>query len=280
MKPCPVCGSQDSTPLFVQTLRHRRYVNTLCRRCGMAWVSTRAKPSEYERFYTGDYAAKVYGFTGDAASIKEIIAWRTRRSKQKLQPFGKFWKRGTRVLEVGTGPGAFLKVLESAYGCRVWGIEPSPIFAKIARRYLGIKIYLGRVETWLSDKRCAFPKKFDVIVLDQVLEHILDPFKLIRDLSARLTEDGLLFLSVPNISAPKDTKKGLFVFEHVSGFSPFSLNLFLARLGFKLIALHAEAPGSLQVVAARFSAPFDMLPPGAVGKPLGKAEILKNFPVK
>jgi SAM-dependent methyltransferase len=43
----------------------------------------------------------------------------------------------------------------------------------------------------------AFPTPFDLVVLDNVLEHIEEPRAMLEDVMARVAPEGLLYLAVP-----------------------------------------------------------------------------------
>ncbi len=243
----------------------------------MVWVSTRQPAKTYDKFYRSGYAVGVYGLKDGKEGLDEVLEWRVRRSKEKLANFGSAWARGSRVLEIGSGIGALLKYLKDEYRCKVWGIEPEPAFAELSQKELGLDVFAGTFEQWTKNHPKGFPLKYDRIVLDQVLEHILEPVDFLRRVAERLESDGKIFISVPNVTAPKDRQKDFFIFEHVSSFSPFALWLLLARCGFKIVRMHAEKPGSLQVMAMKFGSPEKMIDADEVGKPQDKSMILRRF---
>ena len=63
----------------------------------------------------------------------------------ELRNTGKFWGelveevvregdlKGRRVLDVGCGTGKWATVLAERYGCKVWGVDPSPEMIEVAR---------------------------------------------------------------------------------------------------------------------------------------------------
>jgi ubiquinone/menaquinone biosynthesis C-methylase UbiE len=56
--------------------------------------------------------------------------------------------RGRRVLDVGCGTGRLLAALAERYGCKAWGVDPSPEMVEIARARVpeGVGIRSGRAE--------------------------------------------------------------------------------------------------------------------------------------
>jgi SAM-dependent methyltransferase len=98
-----------------------------------------------------------------------------------------------RVLEVGCGSGALGRLLRER-GHHVTGIELVPEVAEQARRCL------DRVET-ADVERDGFsfpPGCFDAIVFADVLEHLVDPWRVLREAVEVLADDGVVVASIPN----------------------------------------------------------------------------------
>jgi SAM-dependent methyltransferase len=99
-----------------------------------------------------------------------------------------------RVLEVGCAGGAMGRLLRSR-GHHVTGIELVPEMAERARRWL------DRVET-ADVERDGFPfspESFDALVFADVLEHLIDPWRVLREAVAVLVEGGVVIASIPNV---------------------------------------------------------------------------------
>ncbi len=242
----------------------------------MGYATPRPGESVYLDFYRGSYTADVYGLSKDKSKIQEILEWRTRRSLEKIKYFPKFWKRGQKVLEIGAGTGAFIATLRHHYGCKVWGVEPSKEFTELGKKHLKLPLFNGTYEQWAKGKH-GFPKRYDRIVLDQILEHMLQPAEFLQSLHNHLTKEGQLMISVPNLARPKMKPSEFFIFEHVSSFSPFALALLLLRSGFKPTAIFEEKPGSLQMTAAPIEADAPMLDPKEWGARLDAKRLKREF---
>jgi len=275
--PCPVCTSEDFDVLDARERDRGLHRNTVCRRCGMVWVNPRFDEGAYLEFYRKNYTTDVYGLDGTPEKIRDVIAWRTRRSREKASLFPAFWPKDGTVLEIGSGIGAFLASLREDYACRVFGVEPSPAFVELSKTELNLPVYQGSFNEWFQEQPEGFSEKFDRIVLDQILEHLLDPAESLARLRSLLADDGEIFISVPNVSAPKEKPEDFFIFEHVSSFSPFPLCLLLLRSGFKPTGLVAERPGSLQITAAPIQSTIPMLALESWERPYSKQELLNGF---
>jgi 2-polyprenyl-3-methyl-5-hydroxy-6-metoxy-1,4-benzoquinol methylase len=103
-------------------------------------------------------------------------------------------KAPQRVLEVGCGTGQLGRLLVSA-GHRVTGLELQPEAAEEARRYLDW-VETGDVEA------IGFPfapASFDTILFADVLEHLVDPWRVLRQAVAVLAPAGRIIASIPNV---------------------------------------------------------------------------------
>jgi 2-polyprenyl-3-methyl-5-hydroxy-6-metoxy-1,4-benzoquinol methylase len=101
-----------------------------------------------------------------------------------------------RALDVGCGPGDFLKVGQSL-GWDVVGIEPSPVAARYASER-GLNV----TNAFFNENTAAELGTFDFIHMSEVLEHIAEPEALIKLAKTLLKPDGLLCVSVPNDFSP------------------------------------------------------------------------------
>lgn len=229
---CLLCDSPQ-TELYYhksQNTYHKDF--RICTSCGYVFTWPRISVEQYLSYYRGDYAKDVYALGEDEASVEEAISWRTRSSKMKIDFFASFYPKGGRALEIGSGLGTFLKELRDRFHMTVRGVELSPQFAKIASQRFGIETFLGDASDFFkTDKR----NSYDVIVMDQVLEHLYDPLSLLREVKKKLTPKGLLYVGVPNLSSPAAAKPDFFIPEHVSYFSPHTLALLVKQAGFRII---------------------------------------------
>lgn len=104
---------------------------------------------------------------------------------------------GVRVLDVGCAGGVLARALGSR-GCRVWGIDRDLEAAEEARPYLEKLVVADLDDAPLTDhfERGAF----DVLVFGDVLEHLADPARVLRDALPLLTDEGRVVCSIPNVT--------------------------------------------------------------------------------
>lgn len=105
--------------------------------------------------------------------------------------------RKKRVLEIGCANGYLLKKL-TANGCQCLGIEVDPKMASLARKN-GLAVITGDIEGTSMFKKIGH-RRFEIIVLADVLEHLKDPEVTFKKLACLLEKEGRIIISVPNIS--------------------------------------------------------------------------------
>ncbi|WP_166386098.1 class I SAM-dependent methyltransferase [Polaribacter sp. 11A2H] len=108
--------------------------------------------------------------------------------KRKLALINSFKTEAKNILDVGAGTGDFLKICTSN-NWNVFGVEPSVDARRIAKEK---GVFL---EEELLDIQ---NKKFDVITLWHVLEHVEKLSDYISKLKELLSENGRLIIAVPN----------------------------------------------------------------------------------
>jgi 2-polyprenyl-3-methyl-5-hydroxy-6-metoxy-1,4-benzoquinol methylase len=100
------------------------------------------------------------------------------------------------VLDVGCGTAALSAAIEKK-GYSVWGIEKSEDAARIARPRIANVISADSTdfETVLE---LLGEQRFDFIVFSDILEHLVDPFSVLKFYLSFLNQGGYLIVSVPN----------------------------------------------------------------------------------
>jgi len=105
-----------------------------------------------------------------------------------------------RVLDVGCGAGAFSAGLKEARAAlnqsvEIVGLEMDPEAAALAGEVLD-EVRVGDATVLAADLP---PGHFDCIMLNDVLEHVLEPEALLRALRPALAPGGCVAASIPNV---------------------------------------------------------------------------------
>jgi 2-polyprenyl-3-methyl-5-hydroxy-6-metoxy-1,4-benzoquinol methylase len=143
------------------------------------------------------------------------------------------------LLDVGCGNGEFISRMASL-GWKVHGVDPDAKAVSHARSR-GLEVFSGMISD-LPVTPC-----YDVITLNHVIEHAIDPVGLLRECRMRLRPGtGLLIIATPNIHSLghwwfSRNWRGLEVPRHLILFSPSSLSELVKRAGLSLYALCTES---------------------------------------
>ena len=108
------------------------------------------------------------------------------------------------ILEIGCGAGKFSMQVKVA-GER-WGVEPDNDAASGARKSL-TKVLHG---TYMDVKGELPDDYFDLIICNDVIEHMEDHDDFLNDIKSVMTKDGVLVASVPNVRFYKNLRDVLF----------------------------------------------------------------------
>ncbi len=116
--------------------------------------------------------------------------WYYMDDKEEYVYAKQFVRETDKVLEVGSGKGAFAKYLLTK---DYTGLEFSREAKKIAAQY-GVKIENESIE----EHSKKYPGYYDVVCSFQVLEHVSDPYSFLNSQKISLKKDGLLIAAVPS----------------------------------------------------------------------------------
>ena len=97
-----------------------------------------------------------------------------------------------RILDVGCGPGQFLESIRKNV-LKVVGVEKNHEERAFVNDHLKIPCY---------EDYETIEEGFDVIVLNQILEHVYNPSFFLRKLRSILSENGVFVIEVPSASNP------------------------------------------------------------------------------
>lgn len=214
---CPLCGATDCAIWRFGLLR--------CAKCELIVDEAIWRPmanEQMEEAFFGERYEPVRSFW-----VRLFEALNNRRTMKRLR--GHAGLAGA-LLEIGVGSGSFLAyALER--GFVPLGCDLSPAICRRVERNTGINIHCGPVES-LPDQQ-----RFDVVVMNHVLEHVSDPQSLLKATLAHLQPGGVLHLAVPNVAAWEARLPGWNSYEpyHLLYFTPRTLRATAEKVGFEIL---------------------------------------------
>lgn len=144
-------------------------------------------------------------------------------------------KPGSSVLDVGCAGGAFPKAASDA-GFDVVGVEPSRWLAEQGQERYGIDIRPGTLAEQDFGNR-----RFDLVTLWDVIEHLTDPDEVLADIRALLAPGGLLVVNYPDYGALVARLMGrrwpFLLSVHLLYFTRRTIRAFLEKRGFEVLEI-------------------------------------------
>lgn len=231
------CCACDS-PAIALRWRHDLWQ---CGDCGLVFRN----PRPVQRDVIASYDAGLTFAAWQAEAVARAPLWQRRLALLRRHC------AGGRLLDVGTGDGAFLDVARDHYTAEA--TEVSEAGARLARER-GHAPAVGPLEAIDLP-----PQRYDAITLWHVLEHLPHPARALHRLAGSLAPGGVLVLAVPNELAPLLRQRltpsridplgrlGWGEEVHLSHFTPRSLRRLLAACGLRIIAsgvddVHLQRP--------------------------------------
>lgn len=249
--PCASCQSTASQPVWTKF----NLVISRCTRCGLLYANPRLSQEEIWLRYSPDYFWKEYlpslGITNGHfdlahfdrrhAAMLALIARHARRGVRLTADTTGERSPAGRLFEVGAGAGFFLKAAERA-GWTSSGIEVSTDGVQFATARLGLTVHQQSAES------LDLAQSWDAIVMFEVIEHLLDPLRVLQTVRRGLVDGGVLAISTPNIDALSRTALGLqwavlSPSEHLYYFSESTLSAILQRAGFQTVRFIRQHAG-------------------------------------
>jgi 2-polyprenyl-3-methyl-5-hydroxy-6-metoxy-1,4-benzoquinol methylase len=121
------------------------------------------------------------------------------RTCLRLAPKG----RRLKVLDIGCGTGALIEAFQTMTGrADATGIDIDPRARERAKESVRDSIVVGDFLTH------PLPGPFDIVTMEMLIEHLLDPSRYIERCARLLRPGGLLFLSTPDIDSPQAREQG------------------------------------------------------------------------
>lgn len=234
--PC-LCGGR-SFALVAEFDRYGiRQRTAMCESCGLVQSNPRFTDDAYHDFYASDTYRRLYD-SGDTAELGARLHAEERGGGifERVTAFRPVSEIGS-VLEFGAGGGWNLAWFAKA-GVRARGVDYSRELVELGRRR-GLDMVQGSLD--------VIDGSYDVIVANQVIEHMTDPIGTLRRLRELLTDDGVLFVAVPDIGA---FGPALLQSAHVYYFGRRTFEWVMSAAGFR--ARHYERGNPDEVQAGVF----------------------------
>ncbi len=227
-KPWPQCGA-----IFI------------CNNCGHiqkrvdgSWRQNMDTIYEHYEMYPLSDGEEQVVFDGPIRTVRSerildhFLRWRTRR--------GRPLPNQGRLLDIGCGNGALLKSFQKIFPTwRLAGLDHNARFRNEIDKIPG-------VENFYSDTSQVLGRRFDLVTLLHLLEHLPEPIEFLGGIRQKLTENGILLIQIPNC---RENPFDLLVYDHCSHFLPATIERLASALDLEVLGIFQDwIPREISVI--------------------------------
>ena len=231
---CNLCGSSS----FVVVTQRDRYgypaTAHACARCGLVFLNPRLTAAGYARFYDGVYRPLVSAFHGRLIDARSIQGEQQEYAVDRadfMRPFVNS-QRSQTLLDIGGSTGVVAAHVARQFGLRGTLIDPAPLEIEQARQF-GLETIAGLVEEHDFGGR-----RFDLVLICQTVDHLLDVAGTLARVRQLLTEHGLLFIDIVDFRAAylrQWSVEDAIKIDHPYYLTQETMTAYLRRSGFEVL---------------------------------------------
>ncbi len=227
---CPLCGARDDEPVRTKD----GFGIVRCRACGLVYVNPRLPPGDLVQLYSDQVISPAAYYVRTEQTDERSFAARVALIER--------WRTPGSLLDLGCGPGTF-SVAARARGWTTVGLDVNATSVAHCRAR-GLDVIAG-----------AFPhpdlagRTFDVVAMNDFLEHLTDPIAALRTVRSLVAPGGIVFISTPDVGSTMARVTGgrwlhLKPNEHIVYFDRTTIARALAETGFRV--LHVQSIGRVR----------------------------------
>lgn len=233
---CPVCSSGQASKAFDK----EGFDFVTCDSCDCLYVNPVPTDELLTMYYDGFSSMEFF----HEKILKPTEEERKKIFYRRAQDMKPFVKPGDKILEIGSSIGFFIEAALKE-GWDVSGVEINSNLVEYTQKKYNVKIYQGMFE------HVNFDHCYDMVVMWEVLEHIVEPCSLLKKIAQALPKGGRFVGTLPNIEGIefKVCGKEHEMIEapgHLNYFSIKTLEKLFDRAGFKLT--YFSTPGILDFI--------------------------------
>ena len=258
---CNFCGSSS----FIGLTHRDRYGYPVsasgCARCGLVFLDPMMTPAAYGDFYLRTYRPLVSAFHGrliDARTIQQEQRDYSVERGDLLAPYVEGRGYAT-LLDIGGSTGVVADALARRFNLRATVVDPAPLETAEAQA-LGLETIEGLVEHVDLGSR-----QFDIAVLCQTVDHLLDVAGTLRRLRELIAPGGLFFVDIVDFRAAylrNLSVEGAIKIDHPYYLTEPTMTAYLQRAGFQVVRTDYAADHlHVSYVAVPSTADPEAMPP-------------------
>jgi len=231
---CNLCGGSAFTVLTHRDRYGYPATAVGCNLCGLVFLDPVMTREAYARFYAETYRPLVSAFhcrVIDARSIQQEQREYALERGNLLAPY--LTGRGYHtLLDIGGSTGVVAHEIAHRFGLSATVVDPAPLETAEANE-LGIETIEGLIEAVDLGER-----HFDIVLLCQTVDHLLDIGGTLRRVRELMTSNGLLFVDIVDFRAAYLRNWSIeeaVKIDHPYYLTEFTMSAYLRQAGFDVV---------------------------------------------
>ncbi len=234
---CNICGSKKNS-LHTTGTDYEYETSTLdfhyvnCDECGHLFLKNVPDVQELPVIYPDNY--QPYQFESALNPVVKFM--RDKVQMSKVNDYKKYIPAKANIIEIGSGSGILIESLKR-FGPETWDLTANEFEEKRLERLKGKGIHfkLGNFET------IAFEKKYDCIIMNQLIEHLYNPDAILIKCKEILNHGGIVIIETPNFDSldhqifKNKYWGGYHIPRHFNIYSDKTLQMHLEKQGFAIV---------------------------------------------
>jgi len=229
---CPICNSQKYRNIYGVSV----FYVCMCASCGLVCLNPRMDEKGYMEKLYKNYRRDLFGnYVADDVDTKELYdkPIESPAAEKTYNDIKEYLPKEAEILEVGCGAGEGLIVLKQNGFRNVMGIEPDldEESCRSLKQLYDIECYNKSFSEFVEE--FGGKKKFDCIILDQVIEHFVEPDKNLNMMYTLIAENGIVYIATPDLYK-FNNPFSQFAIPHTFYFSRKTIEILLKKYGFRV----------------------------------------------
>ena len=230
---CPVCSSSIQKKIKSRSdyLKYGQYkieIHPKICKCGLIFLNPVHSDKAYNFYYSNLYD-EYYGLENKKDVGMKGINLNYSLISKRIKSYSYIKNNFITILDYGCGNGGGYKTLSREFkNSYLYAYEHSLEGLTNAMR--------NGYNPVTNDNKTKYKKNFDLIILRHVVEHFKHPIKEIKKLKYFLKDNGLIYISVPDMTRPRYNLRDYknwweywFRFVHTSYFTPLTIKKVLDK---------------------------------------------------
>jgi len=241
VRDCPVCSYHNRN---LGSERIFGYNVVICERCLMKYVDPCPDSGHLREFYNDELI-----------SVQNERVWSRDRSGEFTERMAVLKKYNVQeesaLVEVGSGPGHFVKYLIDNGYSNASGLEIDERLCEVAQSN-GVPVSRG-------DLNQEPISNSDVILCYEIIEHLVDPKRFLRNVYESTSQNGIVVITCPNTDGLDNVvvrpdvngrwlAHGLFPPYHINGFSLKTLFHIVLEIGFHIKNVSTPGKHDIEII--------------------------------